>query len=213
MPHPIDRILNPRRLAVVGASNDPEKRGYRAISTLVADGYEGEIIPINPKAPEILGFKAYPTLEAVPGEIDLALVCTPARLAPDVVRSCGRKGVKGALLLAGGFSEASEAGRVLEEQTVAIAREHGVRLIGPNTNGLFSARLNCNAIAWFNIPRGPLALLASSANVILSILTEAQKHEYFGFSTMLSVGNQSDIQFLEYLECLGADSGTKVIAS
>ncbi len=213
MPHPIDRILNPRRLAVVGASNDPEKRGYRAISTLVADGYEGEIIPINPKAPEILGFKAYPALEAVPGDIDLALVCTPARLAPDVVRSCGRKGVKGALLLAGGFSEASEAGRVLEEQTVAIAREHGVRLIGPNTNGLFSARLNCNAIAWFNIPRGPLALLASSANVILSILTEAQKHEYFGFSTMLSVGNQSDIQFHEYLECLGADPGTKVIAS
>lgn len=213
MPHPIDRILNPRTLAVVGASNDPEKRGYRAIATLVADGYEGEIIPINPKAPEILGFKAYPTLEAVPGEVDLALVCTPARLAPDVVRSCGRKGVKGALLLAGGFSEASEAGRVLEEQTVAIAREHGVRLIGPNTNGLFSARLNCNAIAWFNIPRGPLALLASSANVILSILTEAQKHEYFGFSTMLSVGNQADIRFHEYLECLGADPGSTVIAS
>jgi acetyltransferase len=211
MPHPLDRILNPRTLAVVGASNDPEKRGYRAIKTLITDGYEGKIIPINPKASAILGFKCYASLEAVPDEIDLALVCTPARLAPDVVRSCGKKGVQGALLLAGGFSEASEEGRILEEKTVAIAREYGVRLIGPNTNGLFSARLNCNAIAWFNIPRGPLALLGSSGNVILSILIEAQIHKYMGISTMLSVGNQCDIMFHEYLECLGSDAGTEVI--
>jgi acyl-CoA synthetase (NDP forming) len=106
MLHPLDRILNPRTLAVVGASSDPEKRGYRAIATLVADGYKGKIIPINPKAGEILGFESYASLEAVPGEIDLALVCTPARAAPEVVRSCGKKGVPGALLLAGGFSEA-----------------------------------------------------------------------------------------------------------
>jgi acetyltransferase len=211
MLHPLDRILNPRTLAVVGASSDPEKRGYRAIATLVADGYKGKIIPINPKAGAILGFESYASLEAVPGEVDLALVCTPARSAPEVVRSCGKKGVPGALLLAGGFSEASEEGRILEERTVAIAREYGVRLIGPNTNGLFSARLDCNAIAWFNIPRGPLALLGSSANVMLSILTEAQKHEYFGISNMLSVGNQADIRLDEYLECLGADAGTGVI--
>ena len=213
MTHPLDRILNPQTLAVVGASSDPEKRGYRAIATLVADGYAGQIIPINPKATEIQGFKCYSSLEAVPGEIDLALVCTPARMAPDVVLSCGKKGVKGALLLAGGFSEASEAGRVLEEKTVAIARAHGVRLIGPNTNGLFSARLNCNAIAWFNIPRGPLAILANSANVILSLLTEAQVHKYMGISTMLSVGNQADIMFHEYLEALAADAGTRAIIS
>ena len=213
MSHPIDRILNPRTLAVVGASGDPGKRGYRAIATLVADGYAGQIFPINPRATEILGFKCYPSLEAVPGEIDLALVCTPARLAPEVVLSCGKKGVKGALLLAGGFSEASEAGRRLEEKTVAIAREHGVRLIGPNTNGLFSARLNCNAIAWFDIPRGPLAILANSANVILSLLTEAQVHKYMGISTMLSVGNQADIMFHEYLEALAADAGTGAIIS
>ena len=213
MSHPIDRILNPKTLAVVGASGDPGKRGYRAIATLVADGYAGQIFPINPRATEILGFKCYPSIEAVPGEIDLALVCTPARLAPEVVLSCGKKGVKGALLLAGGFSEASEAGRRLEEKTVAIAREHGVRLIGPNTNGLFSARLNCNAIAWFDIPRGPLAILANSANVILSLLTEAQVHKYMGISTMLSVGNQADIMFHEYLEALAADAGTRAIIS
>jgi acyl-CoA synthetase (NDP forming) len=213
MPHPLDRILNPRRLAVIGASSDPEKRGYRAIRTLIADHYKGEIIPINPKATEILGLTCYPSIEAVPGEIDLALVCTPAKAAPDVVEACGRKGVRGALLLAGGFSEASEAGRLLEERTVEIARRHGVRLIGPNTNGIFTAREACNAIAWFDIPRGPAAMLANSANVMLSILAEAQMHQHFGFNTLLSVGNQSDIQFHEYLSAMGEDPDTGAVIS
>jgi acetyltransferase len=211
--NPLDRILNPRRLAVIGASSDPEKRGYRAIRTLITDHYKGEILPINPKSGEILGLKCYASIEAVPGEVDLALVCTPARAAPEVIEACGRKGVKGALLLAGGFSEASEAGRLLEEQTVAIARRYGVRLIGPNTNGIFTARQACNAIAWFDIPRGPAAMLANSANVMLSILAEAQFHQYFGFNTLLSVGNQSDIQFHEYLSAMGDDPDTGAVIS
>lgn len=209
----IDRILNPRILAVVGASNDPEKRGYRAIATLLADCYQGKIIPINPKATRILGLDCYARLQDAPDEIDLALVCTPARVTPEVVRQCGEKGVKGALLLAGGFSEASEEGRKLEEETVAIARECGVRLIGPNTNGMFTARYACNAIGWFDIPRGPIAVLSNSANVALSLMTEAQMHRYIGYSAMLSVGNQADLQFHEYLEAFGEDPGTKVVLS
>ena len=213
MPHSLDRILNPRTIAVVGASNDPEKRGYRAIATLLADEYQGKIIPINLKEKKILGLDCYAKLQDVPEEIDLALLCTPARAAPEVVRQCGEKGVKGALLLAGGFSEASEEGRKLEEETAAIGREYGVRLIGPNTNGMFSARYACNAIGWFDLPRGPLAVLSNSANVALSLVAEAQIHRYIGYSTMLSVGNQADLQFHEYLECLGADPGTKAIIS
>jgi len=213
MPHALDPILNPRRLAVIGASNDPEKRGYRAIRTLIADHYRGEILPINPKAAEIQGLKCYPSIDAVPGEVDLALVCTPARAAPEVIEACGKKGVKGALLLAGGFGEASEAGRVLEEQTLAVARRYGLRLIGPNTNGLFTAREACNAIAWFDIPRGPAAMLANSANVMLSVLAEAQHHQYFGFNTLLSVGNQADIQFHEYLAAMGDDPDIGAVIS
>ncbi|MDB5921722.1 MAG: CoA-binding protein, partial [Betaproteobacteria bacterium] len=213
MQNVLDRILNPRVVAVVGASNDPEKRGYRAIKTLLADEYRGEIVPINPKEKKILGLDCYARLQDAPHEIDLALICTPASSAPDVVRQCGEKGVKGALLLAGGFSEASEEGARLEEQTAAVARAQGVRLIGPNTNGLFSARYACNAIGWFDIPRGPLAVLSNSANVALSLVAEAQIHRYIGYSTMLSVGNQADLQFHEYLEALSADPDTKVIIS
>jgi len=213
MPNVLDRILNPRTVAVVGASNDPEKRGYRAIKTLLADEYQGEIIPINPREKKILDLDCYARLQDAPQEIDLALICTPARTVPDVVRQCGEKGVKGALLLAGGFSEASEEGRKLEEETAAIARQYGVRLIGPNTNGMFSARYACNAIGWFDIPRGPIAVLSNSANVALSLVTEAQIHRYIGYSTMLSVGNQADLQFHDYLECLGEDPDTRAIIS
>src|ERR671915_502184 len=213
MPNVLDAILNPRTVAIVGASNDPEKRGYRAIKTLLADEYQGTIIPINPREKKILDLDCYARLQDAPSEIDLALICTPARMTPEMVRQCGEKGVKGALLLAGGFSEASEEGRKLEEETAAVAKQYGVRLIGPNTNGMFSARYSCNAIGWFDIPRGPIAVLSNSANVALSLVTEAQVHRYIGYSTMLSVGNQADLQFHEYLEALGEDPDTKVVVS
>ena len=212
MTHYLDRVLNPTSIAIVGASKDPTKRGYRAIQSLFNDRYQGRIYPINPKESEILGLACYASLADVPEEIDVALVCTAAKTVPSVIEACGQKGVKGAILLAGGFGEASEAGRVLEDQTVAIARRYNVRFIGPNTNGMFSARLGCNAIGVPDIPRGPLALLSNSANVNVSVLTEAQ-YGYIGINTMLSVGNQADIQFHEYIECFGDDPDVKAIMS
>lgn len=213
MPHYLDPVLNPRSMAIIGASKEPAKRGYRAIQSLFSENYVGRIFPINPKESEILGLKCYATVGDVPDEIDVALVCTAAKTVPGVIEACGRKGVKGAILLAGGFGEASEAGRKLEEETVAIAKRYNVRLIGPNTNGMFSARLGCNAIGVPDIPRGSLALLSNSANVNVSALTEAQYYGYVGISTMLSVGNQADIEFHEYIEFFGEDPDTKAIIS
>src|SRR5690606_19045478 len=187
------------------------KRGNRAIRTMMSADYSGSIVPIHPSADEILGHKAYPSLEAYPEAIDLAIVCTAAATVPDMIEQCGRKGVKGAILLAGGFSEASEAGAELEKQTVEIARRYGVRLIGPNTSGMFSARRGCNASGWFNIPKGPLTLLSNSANVLLSLLAEIQFAGNTGINMMLSVGNQADIQFHEYLDFAGQDPDTKAI--
>ena len=211
MAHYLDRILNPRTIVVIGASRDPTKRGNRAIQSLLADRYEGKIIPINPREREILGLECYAAVADAPGDIDLAIVCTAAKTVPGVIEECGRRNVKGAILLAGGFSEASEAGRVLEDATVAIARRYNVRLIGPNTNGMFSARLGCNAWGLRDIPRGPLGLLSNSANVVSSIVLQAKVHGYMGINTMLSVGNQADILFHEYLECLGADPAVSAI--
>lgn len=213
MAHYLDPIFYPRTVAIIGASADSTKRGYRAITALTSAGYTGEIIPINPKESSILGFKCYPTLADVPRAIDLAVVCTAAKTVPGIIDKCGQKGVKGAVLLAGGFSEASEAGRLIEDEAVAMARRHGVRLVGPNTNGIFSARVGCNTIGGYDMPRGPIAILSNSANVMGSVINEAQFYGQTGFSTTLSVGNQADIQFHEYLECFGDDPDTKAIIS
>lgn len=209
--HYLDRILNPRSILIVGASKDPVKRGNRAIQSLVADGYAGTIIPINPREREILGFTAYPTINDAPGELDLAVICTAAHTVKAVIEACGRRKVKGAILLAAGFSEIGEQGRLLEDEVVALARHYGVRLIGPNTNGMFSARLGCNAWGLPDIPRGPLGLLSNSANCVTSIVMQARTHGFMGINTMLSVGNQADIEFHEYLECLGEDPAVSAV--
>ena len=210
-PHYLDPILNPRSIVIVGASNDPTKRGNRAIRSLVSDRYEGKIIPINPREKEILGFQCYPSIADAPGELDLAVVCTAAKTVKGVIEECGRRNVKGAILLAAGFSEASEEGRVLEDEIVALARSHNVRLIGPNTNGMFTARLGCNAWGMKDVPRGPLGLLSNSANCVTYVVMQSKAHGYMGINTMLSVGNQADIQFHEYLDCLGEDPACSAV--
>ncbi|GAA4321401.1 acetate--CoA ligase [Pigmentiphaga soli] len=211
MPHYLENVIHPRTIAVIGASKNPEKRGYRAIKSLQADRYQGRIFPINPRETEILGLPCYPNVGAVPEPVDLALVCTAAATTPGVIEECGRAGVRGAVLLAGGFSEASEAGRLLEEETVAVARRYGVRLIGPNTNGMFSARLGCNALGNLDLPRGQLSILSNSANVMSSLQTEIIFHGHGGIAVMLSVGNQADILFHEYLDLLGTDDETRAV--
>lgn len=209
--HPLEPVLNPRSIAVIGASRDPSKRGYRAILSLQADGYLGTILPINPRERDILGLPAYASVADAPGEIDLAIVCTAAATTPDVIEACGVRGVKGAILLAAGFSEAGEEGRRLEERTLEVARRHGVRLIGPNTNGMFSARMRCNAWGLPDIPVGPLALMSNSANVVTSLVLQARVHGHMGLHTLLSVGNQADILFHEYLDCLGSDADVHAV--
>ena len=211
MSHYLDRILNPQSIVIIGASKDSTKRGNRAISSLVSDGYTGRIIPINPRESEILNFKCYPSIADAPGELDLAIVCTAAKTVMGVIEECGKRKVKGAIILAAGFSEVDEEGRKLEDAVVALARHYNVRLIGPNTNGMFSARLGCNAWGMAGVPRGPLGLLSNSANCVTSIVMQAKVHGYMGINTMLSVGNQADIQFHEYVDCLGEDPEVSAI--
>jgi acetate---CoA ligase (ADP-forming) len=145
-------VFYPRSIAIVGASRDPTKRGFRSIQKLIEDGFAGEIYPVNPKESEILGRAAYPTLAAIPGPVDLALVCTPAKTLPEVIAQCGTKGVKGAVVLAGGFAEAGSEGRALQERMVSEARRYGVRIVGPNTSGIFNTHARSNIVG-FSISR------------------------------------------------------------
>jgi acetate---CoA ligase (ADP-forming) len=204
-------FLKPNSVAIIGASRDTGKRGNRAIQMLLDSRYEGRIVPINPRETEILGVRCYPELAAVPFDIDLALVCTPAATVPDVIELCGRKNVKGALLLAGGFSEASPQGALLEARALETARRYGVRLIGPNTNGMFDAHTGCNLVGWPGVYAGSLGVLSQSGNVALSLLAQSQTNGHAGFTTFIGVGNEGDMRFHEYLQFFGDDPRTRAV--
>ena len=203
-------VLAPDSIAVIGASSDPTKRGHQAIKQLLADGFDGPIYPINPKAPEILGLRAYPSVTEVEGTVDLALICTPARTLPGVLADCGAKDVKGAVVLAAGFSETGAAGKALEEETLAQARAHGIRLIGPNTNGVFNLHHRMNLVGVRDAETGNVGIVSQSGNMMLALVTEAQRRRQLGFSTFIGVGNQLDVRFHEYLEYFGEDENTAV---
>lgn len=132
---PLHDFLAPDSIAIIGASADPTKRGYKAMVGLIKGNYRGRIYPLNPKVPEILGVPTYASLDDIPGPVDLALICTPAATLPGLMADCGRKGVKGAVILASGFRETGPEGARLEQQVLDAARAGGVRIIGPNTSG------------------------------------------------------------------------------
>ena len=211
MSHDLKAFLKPHCVAIIGASRDSSKRGNRAIQMLLESKFAGLIVPINPKESEILSLPCYPDLASVPFDVDLALVCTPALSVPDVVRLCGEKGVKGVLILAGGFGEASEAGAALEARVLDIARRHGVRLIGPNTNGMFDGHTGCNLVGWPGVYKGSLGVLSQSGNVALSFLAQSQHNGHAGFTTFIGVGNEGDTQFHEYLRFFGDDPNTHAV--
>jgi acetyltransferase len=209
--HPLDTMLRPRSIAIIGASRDPHKRGFRSIQKLLEDGFAGDIFPINPKETEILGLRCYPDLSACPAAADLALICTPARTVPGVIAQCGQRGIAGAVVLAGGFGETGPAGLALEQQLAQAARDAGVRIIGPNTSGVFNTHYACNLVGFADLEPGGIGLLSQSGNMALALVTEAQATGRAGLSTYVGVGNECDVQFHEYLDYFTRDPQTRVV--
>jgi acetate---CoA ligase (ADP-forming) len=205
----LNRVLGAKSLAIIGASKDPAKRGYQAIRQLLSDGFAGRIFPINPKTPEILGLKAYPSVLDVEEVIDAALVCTPARLLPGILDQCGEKGIPGVVVLAAGFAEIGLEGAKLADECLAAARRNNVRIIGPNTNGVFNLHNSMNLVGVQGVEPGGIGIVSQSGNMSLALITEAKRRGGLGFSTYIGVGNQLDVRFSEYLEYFGQDQDTK----
>jgi acetyl coenzyme A synthetase (ADP forming)-like protein len=207
----IGKVLDAKSVAIIGASKNKTKRGYQAIKTLLADGFEGEIYPVNPKEDKILGLKCYKDITDIDAEVDLALITTPAKTIPGILINCGKKKVSGAVIIAGGFRELGAKGKELEQKVVATAKETGVRLIGPNTSGMINMKSNMNLVGIQNAPKGNIALLCQSGNMALTLITEATVRKHEGFTYYVGVGNEADIKFHEYLEFFRNDSDTKSI--
>ncbi|MCP4719099.1 MAG: acyl-CoA synthetase, partial [Desulfobacteraceae bacterium] len=206
----LDKVLNAKSVAIIGASKNKTKRGYQAIKTLLADGFEGEIFPVNPKEDRILGLTCYKDIMDIQGAVDLALITTPARTIPDILKRCGQKNVAGAVIIAGGFRELGDKGKELEQAVVNAAQENGIRFIGPNTSGMINLKTNMNLVGIQNAPLGNIALLCQSGNMALTLITEATIRKHEGFTYYVGVGNESDIKFHEYLEFFRNDPDTKV---
>lgn len=207
----LEKVMRPRSVAVIGASKSETKRGFQAIRTLLDGKYEGKIYPINPKEEFILGFRCHSSITTVPDPVDVALIATPAATVPEILEDCGRKGISGAVILAGGFRETGQVGRQLEEEMVAVARRHNIRIIGPNTSGMLNLVDNLNLVGLRDVPKGDIALLSQSGNMALSIITEAKLKSRKGFSYYVGVGNEADIHFHEYLEFFRQDPNTRAI--
>ena len=207
----LERILNAESVAIIGASKKVTKRGYQTIRTLLDEKYEGRIYPVNPKEKSILGLKCYKNVSDIEEPVDVALVATPAATLPAVLEDCGQNGVGGAVILAGGFGEMGPQGRQLENEMVAVAKKHHIRLIGPNTSGMLNLHDHLNLVGLKDAPPGDIALLTQSGNMALTLITEAKIKSRKGFSYYVGVGNEADIQFHEYLEFFQHDPDTKAI--
>jgi acetyltransferase len=207
----LEKILKAESVAIIGASKNETKRGYQTIRTLIDEKYEGRIYPVNPKEKSILGFKCYKKISDIEEPVDVALVATPARTLPAVLEDCGKNGVSGAVVLAGGFGEMGREGRKLESEMVAVAKKHRIRLIGPNTSGMLNLHDHLNLVGLKDAPPGDIALLTQSGNMALTLITEAKIRSRKGFSYYVGVGNEADIQFHEYLEFFQHDPGTRAI--
>ena len=207
----LERILKAESVAIVGASKNETKRGYQTIRTLLEEKYDGKIYPVNPKEKTILGIKCYQSVSAIEEPVDVALVATPARTLPAVLEDCGQNGIKGAVVLAGGFGEMGPDGRKLENEMIAVAKKHNIRLIGPNTSGMLNLHANLNLVGLRDTPKGDIALLTQSGNMALTLITEAKIKSRKGFSYYVGVGNEADIKFHEYLEFFKQDRNTKAI--
>ena len=204
-------IFNPRSIAVIGASETFGKWGHRMLHRPLTTGYQGTLYPINPAKKEILGLPAYPGVTNVPGDIDLAVLTTPAESVPALLRQCIAKGIPGAVVITAGFAETGEKGRRLEDEITAVAREGGIRLVGPNCMGIFSAAARLS-LCFPEAPKsGSIAFASQSGTFGVSIAQVAASQGY-GLSKFVSIGNQADLTIADYIEYLAQDDDTNVIA-
>ncbi|UKD57870.1 acetate--CoA ligase family protein [Amycolatopsis sp. FU40] len=206
----MNRVMKPAAVAVIGASAEDGKIGNSVMKNLVNGGYAGEIYPINPKAAEILDRKAYPSISDVPGDVDVAVFAIPAKFVPSALEEAGEKGVAGAILIPSGFGETGNI--ELQNEVLAIARRHGVRILGPNIYGYYYTPENLSAT--FCTPydvKGGVALSSQSGGIGMAILGFSRSAG-MGVSAIVGVGNKADIDEDDLLTFFEHDDNTELVA-
>jgi acyl-CoA synthetase (NDP forming) len=213
--HSLSPLLSPRSIALVGASDDPTRIGGRPLRYLRESGYAGAVYPVNPKRESVQGLKAYASIDSLPQVPDVALLAVPAAATVAAVRACAERGVGSAIVFSAGFAEAGDAGRALQEEISAIARESRMRVLGPNCLGVFNAQAGYygtfSAIfdAGFMQP-GPLAIVSQSG-AYGSHLAHLARQRGLGINYWITTGNECDVDVAEALDWVVEQPGVKVV--
>ncbi|MBE9474685.1 MAG: CoA-binding protein, partial [Chloroflexi bacterium] len=209
----LKEFFNPNTVAVIGASTNPKKLGYAVLENLVAGGYAkvGKVYPVNPTAKEILGLQAYPTVQEVPGPIDLAVIVIPYKYVPEALRTCGEKGIPAVIVISAGFREAGKEGLERELELIEIANQYGIRVIGPNCLGVIDTFTPLNAsFSAGTPPSGPMAFMSQSGALGTAVL-DISLAGRLGLSKFVSLGNKADVDEIDLLKAWEDDPHTRVI--
>ncbi len=207
----LDRLFNPKTIAVIGASNSIGSVGYALMKNLVGSKFEGIVYPINPKRQSIQGVKAYPHVSSAPDRIDLAIIATPAKSVLKIVEECGTAKVGNIVIVSSGFNEIGKAGEDLTAGILKISKKHGMRIMGPNCLGFINPKKGLNASFAKNtaLP-GKIAFISQSGALGTAVLDWAVKQNV-GFSHFVSIGSMADIGFNDLIDYFGRDPGTSSI--
>lgn len=212
--HSLSNFFEPERIGVIGLLREGFFGGLVVIKTLLRNGFSGEIYPVNPSYKEILGLKVYPSIKDVPAPVDLVLIITGNRAVPHILRECGEKGVRAAIVVSDGFAERDEEGAKLQKEIVEIGRQWGIRILGPNTAGIANPSKgvlpNPYELGYERLKPGGVALCGQTGMI------NPQAFPYgdlgYGVSKICDFGNKCDVDECDLMEYLEEDSDTKVIA-
>ena len=209
---PLYPIANPKSIALFGASNNVTSMGTSLLDSVLDLGFEGEIYPIHPKENRVQNLKAYRSVLDLPNAPDLALIVLPTRIVSEAMDACGRKGIRHAIVISGGFKEVGGEGINLEKELVAVANKYGMRFLGPNCIGVANPRhkLNTTFMAFQGAP-GFIGMASQSGSFVTQMFSYLSDYA-LGFSTAFSVGNEANIDIVDCMEYLGACPDTRVIA-
>lgn len=206
-------FFTPSGVAVIGASSNPHKLSFGILRNLKEGAYSGGIYPVNPGASSILDLPCYPDISAVPDPVELAVVVVPVQLTPQTVEACGRRGIKAAIIITGGFKEVGSDGAAMEQKVLETAKQYGMRLIGPNCVGLMNLHAGLNTTFINGTPDvGGIGFLSQSGAICGGVV-EFVRGKKVGFSHFISMGNEADVTETDIMEYLADDPQTRVICA
>jgi acetyltransferase len=204
-------LFNPASVAVIGASNNPDKVGYSIMANLKSSGYAAHIYPVNPREKEILGYRCYTSITEIGQPLDVAVISVPAERSLDVARACGEAGVKYLVVVSAGYKEIGEIGMKREKELLQICTQYHMRLVGPNVVGIMDTHTPLNASFAPGFPsRGEIAFISQSGAMLLAIL-DWSRSAGLGFSRFVSMGNKADLNEVDFIWSAAEDPNTKVI--